>query len=443
MRNMEVLDDLDLWLRQRKETFIGADEERELDCLVHFFDGFNSQDDGYKVKTYLKNEKNDSFHTINFSPLTLLASILRSLTVKRGDSDTLKMVKKELLENFIQIMKQEGWIHKDISYEAGEIIAILRNSLEDNIPEKEKVIAEIIRRNNLVSVKGLLLVEYLAEYDIYSKYLFTEFLDKETSGAYRDMIGRDLEKRCSVAQADWRDAQKKVDNMQAQLDLMLNQYNELNRNIRKVDTEIGALKDKISKTKLRLEMAENNYRNRRVIVESAEKMAVELEENLTSLKESRREMRNRLDMQGLVIDFGDKKDVTKEIFFNGRKVKDIETLHQEMKKSLEEIDKKIMDLEKRRNLHLTDLENQRTSLKKEEEILKNIKEEMSIVEKHKDEVEMKLSFFKQEYLKISSKLTERKTVLDDLKREARTLKKVYDNLDMERKRILYILKMAI
>ena len=446
VRNMEVLDDLDLWLRQRKGTFIRANEVRELDCLVRFFDAFDSQGDGYKVKTYLKNDKNDSFHTIDFSPLTLLASILRSLTVNSDDSDSLKRVKKELSELFIQIMKQEGWIHKDTNYDAGEILAILRNSLEDNIPEKEKVINEIIRRQNIVSIRGLLLVEYLAEYKIYSKYLFTEFLDKEAGGAYRNMIARDLEKRCSAAQTGWMDAQKKVDNNQAQLNLMSNQSQELNRKIRRVETIISGNKDKISAIGQRLNMEEGNSRNRHVIIESAEKMAAEVEENLTALKENRNEMRTRLKMHGMLINLGEKRNGVKEGEAESKRGKDVETLrseYQEMEKELEETDRKIMDLEKEKHRHLKNLENQRASIKREEEIIKNIKEEIRIVEKQNDEANMQLSFCKQEDMKISSKLKARRTELDDLKREARALKKVYENLDEERKRILNILGLEI
>lgn len=171
IRNMEVLDDLYIWLSDKKDS-IRPSGNGVIGVLETFYKFFSNQGpSGYSVKTYDRRDGNKDFYTITFSPVGELASVLN--TVEQDEY---------LKKLFNKIYASNEKLVDDTTYNMAEIQSILSGIASSDKALLDESIRKVLAGKS--SINSIELVRALAQLEP-GVVVIREFADDELVERYK------------------------------------------------------------------------------------------------------------------------------------------------------------------------------------------------------------------------------------------------------------------
>lgn len=447
IRNMEVLDNLTQWLSDRRLDKGVEKNYEDIWLLRDFFKSLNGDKGGYSVNTYLQNDQQEgSFHSITFTPISILGEFLDILISKDSDGGKTKQIRDELRAVLVNIFQQERKLYSNSYYTLGELQAILRHSSEKDIPKKDLVITKILKDNVLRSIKSDLLIDYLTQYDVYSQVLFTNLFEKKLFDKYRQQIEIDLRKQCEETLSEWQKETPNLEAAKSHLDFLHKQCERVTLQRRMAEVEIQNLKAQCEERKRQI--AEEKTR-KRVVEKDLEGLTRSIEvceEELRQHRETKTSLENRLSTIELLMKSkseGESVEIQVPLLFEPGKINIKENLlektYDRYKKEMMEIENKIEEIEARKEK----LTNHKLSLQDSyqgyEERINKLNSEYNDISKAFETKQANILFRKEEEKRLVIEKADVKNKCDETKRKVRALKKEYDLKKSEQMRIMAVL----
>lgn len=174
VRNIEVLDDMQLWLSD-KRTDIRPSDRNDAGALRDFFMLFrDGSHGGYAVKTYDKNPDNGEYYTITFLPLAKLADVL---------DDVIKS--PDLTQRFKDIFISSGQLAFGETYPSDEMLKMASKIEAKGAPWLRRAIQQISSRQKEVDASDF--VRSLTQYPVLDPTSARELLDMQLTDYYRNL----------------------------------------------------------------------------------------------------------------------------------------------------------------------------------------------------------------------------------------------------------------
>lgn len=292
IRNSEVLNDLYLWLVNNKDDYSTKKTVNAL-LLKEFFDKFKVKEgsvSGYSVRTYEYNKGSKDYHTINFTSFLVFSDFLEFLMPidNAGNDQTgngrvdeeFEDFKKSQLNLFNKIYRRENMLSAGTVYNLQELITILRDSKESNIPLKDAAITKVMKATD-GGILSNLLVQYLADVDIVDvKILFTRYFDDELFALYRQSVDENMKHNIESIDNRVKDYEHSISSFTAD-------HDEIGRAAARYGTQRRQVDKGLSKSAA----------ERKEAVKELERCKSEISENTVQLEEYQRvhtSMRNEL-----------------------------------------------------------------------------------------------------------------------------------------------------
>ena len=170
IRNMEVLQDLYLWLSDRRSEN-RPDGHGKIGSLMNFFREVAK----YSVKTYDRERGNKDFHTITYKPMLLLEKVLDDVA---ADS-TLNSL-------FNRIFASDDTLMAGASYSKDELNAIISQIAGADTLSIINQLDEIF--GDRLVIKAEEYVKALANYPLVDRSIFGALFDEQLGDLYRDTL---------------------------------------------------------------------------------------------------------------------------------------------------------------------------------------------------------------------------------------------------------------
>lgn len=175
IRNIEVLDDMQLWLADKRDT-IRPGEWNDIGALSAFYKLFRAEaEGGYAIRTYDKDPDNGTFLSITFLPLAMLGEVL----------DDVMTSKEELMPKFNVIFNTSDMLIPGETYPASEINKLLSRIQAKESQWLKKSGPSLIGRSPEVTAEKL--VQNLTQLPVLDNSTIHEFLDEPLIRLYKSM----------------------------------------------------------------------------------------------------------------------------------------------------------------------------------------------------------------------------------------------------------------
>lgn len=149
IRNMEVLENLQLWLSKKRDS-IRPEGNKDLGALQNFYKNIGGTGSAsFSVKTYDRKPQSDDFHTIQFRPIFELADLLEKITLE-----------PTLLSLFYKIYSPSQKIAAGASYSKVEIRRIMEN-LNLSIEIRNRLNSVFVKKNEIPAEEFVLELAFL------------------------------------------------------------------------------------------------------------------------------------------------------------------------------------------------------------------------------------------------------------------------------------------
>ena len=285
VRNIEVLNDLSLWLSNRR-NLLRPGSNGDIDVLIQFYRQFDENRGGYSVKTYDRkennNEKGDNrkegkkdYHIISFTPLSYLGKFLVELiTIDENREDA--QWRRKLLEKFKNIYYRYNRISGEVYYTQQEIITILRDTQVGSISEKDNIISQIMQGHD--DIQGSVLANYLADPNVYELVIFSDFFEPGLYEVYKNNIIKRL-----AIESDTLNSQYK--NLQSIDSDLMEQLNTSKAKIRSCSSKISSLNKKLTKDEEKLAKLRADLDAARQSYEKYEQSKKEIPDQIKPIKD--------------------------------------------------------------------------------------------------------------------------------------------------------------
>lgn len=193
IRNIEVYERLLVFLESRKES-LRPDSQDSVGVLVDFYKLFAEKSDTktqcFSLKTYDRQDGKEDFHTIVFTPMRIIGTVLEEVNKLRtsgiDDSDPLKEEKNHLLSVFERILNPIDKIVSGTSVSLDEIDYLIPKEPTITNTEAKEVIAKSFRNENRIDSGTL--ASRMGEYTLLDGSVISRIFDTELVKVYRDSI---------------------------------------------------------------------------------------------------------------------------------------------------------------------------------------------------------------------------------------------------------------
>lgn len=235
MRNLEVLDDLHLWLAD-KRTSLRPGDWNEIGALCEFYKLFDDKG-AYKVKTYDIDSANGQFHTITFRPIAKMADILEDVK-----SST------ELKKTFDNIINASVFLLHNEKYPTNELRTLMSRIQAQDSPWLITELQSIVGTQEEITSETL--VRNLVQYPVLDKKTVTEILDDQLIQLYKDEYTQHQKSELNIrknrldkATASWQQLSDRLNKLQKEDDDITSQLKKLDSNIITLDEEDAKLQN--------------------------------------------------------------------------------------------------------------------------------------------------------------------------------------------------------
>lgn len=237
IRNMEVVNNLNLWLREYKyPDYTQSRNEEDIFELRRFFKRFDypdnlesGTDSSYYVRTYELNKGTGDYHIINFLPLNVIYKFISELTNLYNEEGKISKKSSKLIKLFNRIYRKENHLTTGEVYTLAELKYILRESGEEELLEKEKIIEDIV--GDMPVIRANYLARSLGHKDIYGRVVFSSFFDDHLFGKYIGVIKGDIRRQN-------RANSKEIEGLEDRLNGYRLNLNDADRQLKQITTII-------------------------------------------------------------------------------------------------------------------------------------------------------------------------------------------------------------
>lgn len=193
IRNMEVYERLLVFLESRKDS-LRPDSQDSLGVLIDFYKLFAGMSDtksqSFSLKTYDRQEGKDNFHTIVFTPMRIIGTVLEEFNSMREtgieDTDPLKEEKVHLLSVFERILNPIDKIVSGTSVSLDEIDYLMpKDSTTMSVEARDFIIKSFRNENRIDSAT---LVARMGEYPLLDSSIMNRMFDTDLVKIYRESI---------------------------------------------------------------------------------------------------------------------------------------------------------------------------------------------------------------------------------------------------------------
>lgn len=191
IRNMEVYERLLVFLESRKES-LRPDSQDSLGVLIDFYKLFAGKSDtksqSFSLKTYDRQEGKEDFHTIVFTPMRIIGTVLEEVNSMREsgieDTDPLKEEKVHLLSVFERILNPIDKIVAGTSVSLDEVDYLMpKDSTTMSVEARDVIIKSFRNENRLDSAT---LVARMGEYSLLDSSIMNRMFDTDLVKIYRE-----------------------------------------------------------------------------------------------------------------------------------------------------------------------------------------------------------------------------------------------------------------
>lgn len=459
IRNAEVLNDLNLWLIDNKDSYEGKKNKDHL-ILKDFFEiiGGSENHTGYSVKTYELNQGGEDYHTIDFSPFMILADFLKSLHPKGQKKDAgsekddeksyeerYEEFKREQLALFYKIYRKQNMLSVDTAYSLGELIAILRESTESYIPLKDDIITKIVKTRKGTILSNVL-VEYLAGVDVVdSKVLFSGYFDDDLFDLYKGLVSNNMHQHTENLNNKIDELQNKRTSFSSDQDEATREYRSIAPKVNSARRRLLKMNSELSEAKTKNEQISADYNALTIQLDRLHSQKALLEREMQDIKssydkysESYDSIKSQLAQSGIKYDTEKQTLIIDEIYSD-----EINRLRLQ----LNEIEKNREHLLSRKDLRIKDLEDLDKRIEKlkdsiskksdeKEGVLKNIGQLKEDIQKD----ELLLDSLSTEENSIIQRRNELRSILDSINKNLSMSMKEYDDFQKKRDNVISALE---
>ena len=287
IRNLEVLDDLHLWLAD-KRTSLRPGDWNEIGALCEFYKLFDDKG-AYKVKTYDIDSANGQFHTITFRPLAKMADILedvKSLT--------------ELKKTFDNIINASVFLLHNEKYPTNELRTLMSRIQAPDSPWLTTELSSIVGTQEEITSETL--VRNLLQYPVLDKKTISEFLDDKLITFYKDKYAEHQKNELTICKNRLDDVLESLRRQSDRLDELRKENDDITSRIRRHDSNILALGEEDEKVQnmLNLQLDANSRRSAIIQEKAAERESLEKQRQKTEntgrrLSNEIQDLRTRID----------------------------------------------------------------------------------------------------------------------------------------------------
>ena len=268
IRNMEVLQDMHLWLSDRRREN-RPDGQDEIGSLINFFKLFNR----YSVKTYDRESDNNDFLTITYAPIALLGELLEDV----AKDNTINSLFNKIFESVDTLMVGASYSKDDLKVIISQIADTDTLSLVNHLDE--------IFGDRLV-LEAEEYVRALTNYPLIDQSIFDALFDNTLKDIYRNTIL--VKSNGKVEEA--KDNEKKATQELTAIKDEMKRFEQKLTLLRERHDSQSEQKSKISAHIVKLEYDIKNLSEQRNILQQKigqlEKTIGELESNQENIKSS-------------------------------------------------------------------------------------------------------------------------------------------------------------
>ncbi|MDE7408726.1 MAG: hypothetical protein K2N09_01755 [Muribaculaceae bacterium] len=397
IRNVEVLKDLNLWMIKNKDRF-NDNQDNDIIILKKFLENVNS----YSVRTYELNMGTDDYHTINFMPFKELTELLDTL-VSESNVPEFEKERKEQEILFMRIYRQENVVAADTLYSLPELIRILRESKESDIPVKDSVISGILKKTR--RIMSNLLVEYLAEFEVVEKVQFSYFLDVPLFAKYKVLVEENLN-------LQEKNIKEVLNELEHRCSLFKSDFDGISRDHSKIQTKINSVVKKIKEEEQSMRFLEQEMQKRTVELNDCKEAIQLINKRLSEVSEKMEDLKKNIDEGSGKLDRL-QQDIQKKKsdFFNATKA----LVKSSLKGEIEVLQKEMIDIEEFRKVS----ENNLNILSKE---FVNLSEQLQKRNEEEIRKTSQLERLRHNTEKISFQLKKDQSLMDEMVEDASMLK---------------------
>lgn len=440
IRNTEVLNDITRWLEDSKDKYLD-DKNKDLLILRDFYGNFNGdyeESNGvYFVYTYELNKDIGDFHTIEFTPFSVLADFLNTLYSKT-DNENFEKIRKENIRLFYRIYRKENMLTVDTIYNLQELIAILRDSRESDIPNKDDIITSVMRNNE--RIKSNLLVEYLAAFDIVSKVLFSKYFDDELFNKYRTLAIKNIDQHQDSLDREIQILEHRKSSFEEDYEGVSREINKIMRSISSISRRLSRNESVLDTSNQKLQEIKKDIHTLSYDIAEREKKIDSMRKELEELAKSYQECeQDKLNTNSEIDKIEGLKDESQGSDYN----KSLKYRIAHLKNHLDEIEKKSFGIKTHIDTSTKDLVNlqDRVSVIKETRDKRTIEQDnlLQTIDKYKDDIEKDKPL--QESLLINRHTLEQrqyeiKETLDSINKNLGILRKERESSRIKRENII-------